>query len=97
MNLYENRKIYIGCQLLFGVHDIEKNIHRQHVSSAPKKCRDASLQQRHNVMASQITDVSTVCPNICSGADKRKHQSSASLAFEGESTPDRWIPLPKGK
>ena len=30
---------------------------------------------------SQITGVSIVCPAICSGADQRKHQISASLAF----------------
>ena len=34
-----------------------------------------------NVMASQITSVSMVCSNICSGADKKKHHSSTSLAF----------------
>ena len=32
-------------------------------------------------MASQITSVSIVCTTVWSGADKRKHQSSASLAF----------------
>ena len=32
-------------------------------------------------MASQITGVSVVCSIFCSGADKKKHQSSASLAF----------------
>ena len=30
---------------------------------------------------SQITDLSIVCSIVCSGADQRKHQSSASLAF----------------
>ena len=34
-----------------------------------------------NTMASQFTDVSIICPTVCSGADKKKHQSSASLAF----------------
>ena len=34
-----------------------------------------------SAMASQITGVSSVCSTICSGADQRKHQSSASLAF----------------
>ena len=34
-----------------------------------------------NVMAIQITSVSIVCWPVCSGADQRKHQSSASLAF----------------
>ena len=35
-------------------------------------------------MASQITSVSVVCAAVCSGADQRKHQSSASLAFVRE-------------
>ena len=34
-----------------------------------------------NAMASQITDVSIVCPAVCSGANQIKHQSSKSLAF----------------
>ena len=33
------------------------------------------------VMASQITSLKTVYPIIQSGADQRKHQNSASLAF----------------
>ena len=32
-------------------------------------------------MASQITSLTIVCSTVCSGADQRKHQSSASLAF----------------
>ena len=32
-------------------------------------------------MASQITSVSMICSTVCSDADQRKHQSSASLAF----------------
>ena len=32
-------------------------------------------------MASQITGVSMVCSTVCSGADQRKHQRSAPLAF----------------
>ena len=34
-----------------------------------------------SAMTSQITSVSIVYSNICSGADQRKHQSSAPLAF----------------
>ena len=37
-----------------------------------------------SVMASQITGVSTVSSNVGSGANQRKHQSSASLAFVRE-------------
>ena len=40
-----------------------------------------------SAMASQITGVSIVYSTLCSGADKRKHQSSASLAFEAGETP----------
>ena len=35
-------------------------------------------------MASQINGISIVCSTICCGADQRKHQSSASLAFVRE-------------
>ena len=34
-----------------------------------------------SAMASQITGVSIVSVNVCLGADQRKHQSSAPLAF----------------
>ena len=34
-----------------------------------------------SAMVSQITTVSIVCLTVCSCADQRKHQSSASLAF----------------
>ena len=33
------------------------------------------------VVASQISGVSNVCSSVSSGTDRRKHQSSASLAF----------------
>ena len=36
---------------------------------------------KRSAMVSQIIGVSIVCSAICSGADQRKHQSSASLAF----------------
>ena len=32
-------------------------------------------------IASQVTNLTTVCSTVYSGADKRQHQSSASLAF----------------
>ena len=34
-----------------------------------------------SAVESQITSILIVCSTICSGADQRKHQSSASLAF----------------
>ena len=35
------------------------------------------------LMASQITSLTIVCSTVYSGADQRKHQNSASLAFVG--------------
>ena len=37
-----------------------------------------------STMTSQVTGVSVVYSTVCSGADQRKHQSSASLAFVQE-------------
>ena len=50
-----------------------------------------------STIASQITGVSMVYSAVFSGADERKHQSSASLVLWGELTGDRWIPLTKGQ
>ena len=48
-------------------------------------------------MASQITNLTIVYKTVYSGADQRKRQISASLAFCGEFTGDRWIPRTKGQ
>ena len=41
-----------------------------------------TFQWRHNERhASQVTIISIVCSAVCSGADQRKRQSTASLAF----------------
>ena len=48
-------------------------------------------------MASQITSLTVVYSIIYSGADQRKHQSSASLAFVQGIHGDRWIPRTKGQ
>ena len=45
-------------------------------------------------MASQITGVSIVYSAVWPGADQRKHQSSASLAFV---TGHQWIARTKGQ
>ena len=50
-----------------------------------------------SAMASRIDDVSIVYLTAWSGADKRKYQSSASLAFIREFTGDRWIPRTKSQ
>ena len=43
--------------------------------------RHCNVRWRYNAMASQITSVPIVCSTVCSDADQREHQSSASLAF----------------
>ena len=45
-----------------------------------------------DTMASEITSLAIIYSGVYSGADQRKHQSSASLAFVREFTGDRWIP-----
>ena len=48
-------------------------------------------------MASQIISLTVVYSTVYSDADQRKHQSSASLAFEWGIHRDRWIPRTKGQ
>ena len=48
-------------------------------------------------VASQITSLTIVYSTVYSDAEQRKHQSSASLAFVGEFTGDRWIPRTNGQ
>ena len=48
-------------------------------------------------MTSQITSLAVVYSIVYSGADQRKHQSSASLAFVRWIHRDRWIPRTKGQ
>ena len=48
-------------------------------------------------MTSQITSLKIVYSTVYSGTDQRNHQSSASLAFCGEFTGDRWIPRTNGQ
>ena len=48
-------------------------------------------------VASQFTSLAAVYSIVYSGADERKHQSSASLAFVRGIHRDRWIPRTKGQ
>ena len=48
-------------------------------------------------IASKITSLTIVYSTVYSGADQRKHKSSASLAFVREFTRDRWIPRTNGQ
>ena len=48
-------------------------------------------------IASQITSLAVVYSIVYSGADQRKHQTSASLAFVWGIHRDRWIPRTKSQ
>ena len=48
-------------------------------------------------IASQITSLASVYSAVYSGADQKKHQSFASLAFVREIHRGRWIPRTKGQ
>ena len=48
-------------------------------------------------VASQNTNLMVIYWIVYSGADQRKHQSSASLAFVRGNHRDRWIPRTKGQ
>ena len=68
------------------------------------KCQRGSLcySSRYDdvimrAIASQITSLTIVYSTVYSGADQRKHQSSASLAFVWGIHRDRWIPRTKGQ
>ena len=50
-----------------------------------------------STMASQITSLTIIYSIVYSGTDKRKHQTSASLAFVRGIHRDRWIPCTKGQ
>ena len=49
------------------------------------------------MIASQITSLMVVYSIVYSGADQRRHQSPASLAFVRGIHRDRWIPRTKGQ
>ena len=61
--------------------------HMKSVSKRSTHYRDGIM----GAIASQITSLTTANSTVYSGADQRKYQSSASLAF------DRWIPRTNGQ
>ena len=67
---------YIGKELVI----IFQNIAVVPINK-PLQKRNHYCDVMMRAIASQITSVSIVCSTICSDADQRKHQSSASLAF----------------
>ena len=81
--------------------------HHGHQGAAAGECGMEVLRPTHyndvikGVMASQITSLAIVYSSVYSGADQRKHQSSASLAFVRGihrwpvNSPHKWPVTPK--
>ena len=68
----------IHCVIMFGINSL--------CHSPPHTIRPGQPHTHHSdvimsAMASQITSLTIVYSTVYSGADQRKHQSSASLAF----------------
>ena len=63
----------------------------------PNYCPFHYIDVIMTTMASQITSCAVVYSVVYSGADQRKHQGSASLAFVRRIHRDRWIPRTKGQ
>ena len=60
---------------------------------APKHYSDVTM----GTIASKITSVPIIYLTVPTGAEQRKHQSSASLAFVREFIGDQWIPRTNGQ
>ena len=83
MNYGNHTSIKPGPVLYLWLSKMSADIHYDDVIMSP--------------IASQITSLTIVYSTIYSGADQRKHQSSASLAFVRGIHRDRWIPRTKGQ
>ena len=77
--------------------DVYRNLDlssKEYIHPCPKKnIPDDTLQCRHNERdgVSQNTKVSSDCSAFCLGANQRKHQNSASLAFVRGGFPSRRV------
>ena len=75
---------------------------RSHKSGTPDNKSYVALSGHYTdvimtTVASQVTSLTVVYSTVYSDADKRKHQSSASLAFVRGIHRYRWIPRTKGQ
>ena len=87
---YDYKAYFVAQSLVISVK-IKQGRHKRYISipaRIPWKPQAlTSLYLEHysdeimGIMASQITSVSSVYTTVCSGANQRKYQSSASLAF----------------
>ena len=84
--------LYNGISYAWNVSEANK-VDRDAVAQASSHYGDVIMTR----IASQITSLTVVYSIVYSGADQRKHQSSASLAFVQGIHRDRWIPRTKGQ
>ena len=82
----------IWQEVIFGLFDLPALLY-----ASFELCRVHYDDVIMSAIASQITSLTIVYSTVYSGADQRKHQSSASLAFVWGSHRDRWIPRTKCK
>ena len=79
--------LWFQCFSDYFLHATRKGIHIECISyvyfveDKVFNLIDKHFLHYNDAMASHITSVSIVCSTVGSGADQRKHQSSASLAF----------------
>ena len=77
------------CDYIFiAIHDFPFQLYNDEFSFYTSRGILVYITVIISAMASQITCVPIIYLTIYSGANQRKHQSSASLAFVGEN--DRW-------
>ena len=74
----------ISYTVLFSLYDVHYNGHM--MSCTLILYNDLIM----GAMTSKITGVSMVCSTVCLGADQRKHQCSASLAFMNSQVTDEF-------
>ena len=80
-------------RMIIGKTTYRPMVHTAYVIIASYHYNDVKM----TTMASQITSLTVVYPIVYSGADHRKHQSCASLAFVRGIHRDRWILRTKGQ
>ena len=83
---HDYTRIYQHLQFSFRSYLLKQLILRRLINRAAERLLSFKFTKHYcdvimSAVSSQITDVSIVCSSVCSGADQRKHQSSASLAF----------------
>ena len=91
------RCTYYDVTVMFYYQNLEEEANILTCSRTPHNLSNHYTDVVMTTMAPQITSLAVVYSIVYSGADQRKHQSSASLAFVWGIHRDRWIPRTKGQ